>query len=114
MRKFATLAVASLFAVGVTGVAMAQDKTHSETTTKQTGPGPDAKSKTEVVIGNVKKYEAGKKITVEGPKNKDYTFDLDEGASINPSVAVGGRVKVTYTKGDNGEKVTMIEPAPGQ
>jgi hypothetical protein len=90
------------------------ERVHSESTTKQTGPGPDAKSKTEVVIGNVKKYEAGKKITVEGPKDKDYTFDLDESASINPSVAVGQRVKVTYTKGNNGQKVTMIEPAVGQ
>jgi hypothetical protein len=93
-------------AAGETG-----DRVHSESTTKHTGPGPDTKSKTEVVIGNVKKYEAGKKITVEGPKNHDYTFDLDQNASINPNVAVGQRVKVTYTKGDNGQKVTMIEPA---
>ena len=50
----------------------------------------------------------------EGPKDKDYTFDLDEAASINPSVAVGARVKVTYTKADNGQKITMIEPAPGR
>jgi len=96
------------------GNAASAERVHSESTTKQTGPGPDAKSKTEVVIGNVKKYEAGKKITVEGPKDKDYTFDLDESASINPSVAVGQRVKVTYTKGNNGQKVTMIEPATGQ
>jgi hypothetical protein len=90
------------------------ERVHSESTTKQTGSGPDARSKTEVVIGNVKKYEAGKKITVEGPKDKDYTFDLDEGATINPSVAVGQRVKVTYTKTNNGQKVTMIEIAPAQ
>jgi len=96
------------------GQEAAGERVHSESTTKQTGPGPDARSKTEVVIGNVKKYEAGKKITVEGPKDKDYTFDLDESASINPSVAVGQRVKVTYTKGNNGQKVTMIEPATGQ
>jgi ribosomal protein S17 len=87
------------------------ERVHSESTTKQTGPGPDARSKTEVVIGNVKKYEAGKKITVEGPKDHDYTFDLDESASVNPSVAVGQKVKVTYTKSNNGQKVTMIEPA---
>lgn len=100
--------------MGATSGQAAGERVHSESTTKQSGPGPDAKSKTEVVIGNVKKYEAGKKITVEGPKNKDYSFDLDEGASINPSVAVGQRVKVTYTKENNGQKVTMIEPATGQ
>ena len=71
MRKFATLAVASLFAVGVTGVAMAQDKTHSETTTKQTGPGPDVKTKSETVTGTVKSYNAGKSIKVEGPGGKN-------------------------------------------
>src|SRR5438309_547010 len=114
MKKFATLAVASLFAAGVTGVAVGQEKMHSESTTKQTGPGPNMKQKSEVVIGNVKKYEAGKKITVEGPKNHDYAFDLDDTASVNPNVAVGQRVKVTYTKANNGQKVTMIEPAPAQ
>jgi hypothetical protein len=96
---------------GGSNAQAAGERVHSESTTKQTGPGPDAKSKTEVVIGNVKKYEAGKKITVEGPKDKNYTFDLDDTASINPNVAVGQKVKVTYTKGSNGEKVTMIEPA---
>jgi hypothetical protein len=97
--------------MGSSNAQAAGERVHSESTTKQTGPGPDARSKTEVVIGNVKKYEAGKKITVEGPKDKDYTFDLDEGASVNPSVAVGQKVKVTYTKSNSGQKVTMIEPA---
>jgi ribosomal protein S17 len=101
---------AHMMASGAAGQA-AGERVHSESTTKEHGPGPDMKTKSEVVIGNVKKYEAGKKITVEGPKNHDYTFDLDEAASINPNVAVGQRVKVTYTKTDSGQKVTMIEPA---
>ena len=47
---------------------------HTETTTKQTGPGPDAKTKSEWVIGTVKEYEPGKKIKIEGPGGKDYLF----------------------------------------
>src|SRR6266545_4446748 len=43
---------------------------HMESKTEQKGPGPNTKVKTESVIGTVKEYEAGKKITVTGPKDK--------------------------------------------
>jgi hypothetical protein len=78
----------------------------SETTTHQ--PGPDVKTKTEVVVGTVKEFEAGKKIKVTGPNDKDFSFDLDEGVTMNGSVAVGQRVKVQYTKGDMGNHVTVV------
>ena len=114
MRKFATLAVASLFAVGVTGVAMAQDKTHSETTTKQTGPGPDVKTKSETVTGTVKSYNAGKSIKVEGPGGKNYSFDLDEVARVEGNIAEGQMVKVSYYKSNDGrEHVTVLSEAKG-
>ena len=84
---------------------------HTESTTKQTGPGKNTKVKSETVIGTVKTYEAGKKITVTGPKNKDYSFDLDENVSMGgASVNVGDKVKVTYTKDSNGDKATTIAP----
>ena len=82
----------------------------TESVTKHTGPGPDTKVKTETVIGTVKKYEAGKKITVTGPKDKDYSFDLDENVAFKGDVAVGQRVKVTYTKTDGGDKITSVMP----
>jgi hypothetical protein len=85
---------------------------HMESTTKHKGPGPDTKVKTETVIGTVKTYEAGKKITVTGPKDKDYTFDLDENVAMKGTTNVGDRVKVTYSKMDSGDKVTTIVPAP--
>jgi hypothetical protein len=89
-------------------------RVHSETTTKHTGAGPNTKEKTEVVIGTVKKYEAGKSLTVTGPKDKDYSFDLDENVAFKGDVAVGQRVKVTYTKTDAGDKITAVAPAkPG-
>jgi hypothetical protein len=82
-----------------------------ESTTKHTGPGKDTKVKTEIVIGSVKTYEAGKKITVVGPKKKNYSFDLDENVSMSGSaVNVGDKVKVTYTKDNNGMKATTIAP----
>ena len=85
---------------------------HMESTSKHKGPGPDTKVKTETVIGTVKSYEAGKKITVTGPKNKDYSFDLDENVAMKGTANVGERVKVTYSKTDGGDKVTTIAPAP--
>ncbi|HYK41276.1 MAG TPA: hypothetical protein VE007_02730 [Thermoanaerobaculia bacterium] len=117
IRVTATLVVAlgaAAFAFGQTAsTTPAPGGTmHSETTTKHKGPGKNTKTKTEVVIGTVKTYDAGKKITVTGPKNKDYSFDLDENVSMAGSaVNVGDKVKVTYTKGDNGNKATMIGPA---
>ena len=65
-------------------------------------------------MGTVKEYEAGKKIKVTGPDNKSYSFDLDEAVSLTGPIAVGDRVKVTYTKGDSGEKVTMLAPYKGK
>ena len=85
---------------------------HMESTTKHKGPGPDTKVKTETVIGTVKTYEAGKKITVTGPKNKDYSFDLDDNVALKGTANVGDRVKVVYSKSDGGSKVTTIMPAP--
>ena len=93
--------------------AAAAPKMHSESTVKHTGPGPDSKMKTEVVVGMVKAYEPGKKLTVTGPKDKDYSFDLDEkdnAVIMKEGVAVGQRVKVTYTKSDSGDKITAIAP----
>ena len=94
--------------------AAAAPKVHSETTSKVTGPGPDSKVKSETVIGTVKTYEPGKKLTVTGPKDKDYSFDLDENVAFKGDVSVGQRVQVTFTKTDGGEKITSVAPAkPG-
>lgn len=88
----------------------AAPRIHSESTTKHTGPGPDSKVQSETVIGMVKVYEPGKKLTVTGPQDKDYSFDLDENVAFKGDVAVGQRVKVTYTKTDGGEKITSVAP----
>jgi hypothetical protein len=84
-------------------------RSHTEAVEKRKYPdAADTKVKTETVIGVVKEYEAGKKLVVTGPNNKDFRFDLDEGAAITGPVAVGERVKVTFQKGDAGERVTVV------
>jgi hypothetical protein len=82
----------------------------TESTTKHKGPGPNTKVKTQTVVGTVKEYEAGKKIVVVGPKKKDYSFDLDQNAGVTGDIAAGTKVKVTYTKDNNGQKVTTVAP----
>ncbi len=89
-----------------------QGAMHVESTTKQKGPGPNTKTKTETVIGTVKTYEAGKSITVTGPKDKDYSFDLDENVAMKGTIAVGERAKVTYSKTDGKDKVTTVMAYP--
>jgi hypothetical protein len=49
---------------------------------------------------------------VTGPQNKDYSFDLTDMATLKKAVSVGERVKVTFTKSDNGDKATNIIPYP--
>jgi hypothetical protein len=96
-------------ATGNAQAAADAPKVHSESTVKKSGPGVSAKAKSEVVIGVVKDYEPGKKIKITGPKNKDYSFDLNEQVAMKGTVSVGERVKVTYTKADDGQKVTTVE-----
>src|SRR6185436_12279491 len=87
-------------------------KMHSESTTTESGAAVNSKTKTEVVIGTVKEYEAGKSIKVTGPDAKDYSFDLTDMAIMKKAVTVGERVKVTFTKLDGGSKATTIVAYP--
>jgi hypothetical protein len=89
-------------------------KMHSESTMKTSGAAASTVTKTEVVIGIVKEYEAGKSIKVTGPDSKDYSFDLTDMAALKRAVTVGERVKVTFTKSDNGDKATTIVAHPGK
>jgi len=106
---FVTVAALAQETKPTTGSSMASEKT-----TKHKGPGPNTKTTTKTVIGTVKEYDAGKKIVVVGPKKKDYSFDLDQNAGVTGDIAAGTKVKVTYTKDDNGQKVTTIAPYAGK
>jgi hypothetical protein len=89
-------------------------KMHSESTVKSTGPEGSTKTKTEMVVGTVKEYEAGKSIKVTGPNSKDYSFDLTDMVPLKTAVTVGERVKVTFTKSNNGDKATTIVAHPAK
>jgi hypothetical protein len=113
MKRITGMAIALCVALGGGAFALGQEKQHTETTVKKTGPGPDTKAKTETVVGTVKEYEPGKKIKLEGPGGKDYTFDLDEGAKLEGSVMLGQMAKVTYYKDNDGrERVSVLSEAP--
>ncbi len=105
-------AVALGLLMGGVAVAVAQEPVHTESTVKTTGAGPTTKTKMEWVNGTVKEYEAGKKIKVEGPGEKSYSFDLDENAHVQGSIVVGQKAKVGYTKSADGvEHVSVISEA---
>src|SRR5262249_30991093 len=121
MKRIFAMVIGAAFAIALAGSAHAQSSQappkappggtmESESTNKHTGPGPNTKEKSQTVVGMVKKYEAGKKIVVTGPKNKDYSFDLDDNAGVTGDIAVGQKVKVTYFKSDSGQKVTTVAP----
>ncbi len=103
------VAAAACFLV-VTGAAPAQTTVHTESKTKQTGPGPDVKVKTETVVGTVKEYEAGKKIKVSGPHDKIFSFDLDKAVRVEGAVTVGQMAQVEWKKENGRERVTVIAP----
>lgn len=122
-KNWMALSAATVFALTYT-VANAQtntadtaatgDKTMAQKTeTKHTGPGKNTKTKGMKVVGTVKTYDAGKKIVVTGPKNKDYSYDLDDKdmtASVDPAVAVGNKVTVKESTDDAGKKTLSVSP----
>ena len=110
IERVTVISWASAEAVG----AAAAPRSHIESTTSEKSSEGSSKVKSETVVGTVKAFEAGKKIVVTGPKNKDYTFELDEMVSMNGPVSIGDRVKVTYTKVDGREKVTVVSPYTGK
>jgi len=120
-KNWMALSAAAVFAVAYSAAAQtntadsaAGSKTMAQTTeTKHKGPGPNTKTKGKTVIGSVKTLDAGKKLVVTGPKDKDYSFDLDDKdmtANVDPAVAVGAKVKVVESTDDAGKKMLTVSP----
>lgn len=122
-KNWMAFTAAAIFAVAYTASAQttatdttvpAGGKTMAKTTeTKHTGPGPNTKTKGKTVIGTVKSLDAGKKIVVTGPKNKDWSFDLDDKdmiATVDPAVAAGSKVKVVEATDEAGKKTLTVSP----
>jgi len=122
-KNWMALSAAAVFALAYSAAnaqtntsdtAATGDKTMAQkTVTKHTGPGKNTKSKGMKVVGTVKTYEAGKKIVVTGPKDKDYSYDLDDKdmtATVDPAVAVGNKVTVKESTDDAGKKTLSVSP----
>ena len=87
-------------------------KMHSDSTMTDSGQAASGKTKSEVLIGTVKAYEAGQSIKVTGPDDREYSFDLTGMDAPKTAVTVGERVQVTFTKSDGGSKATSIVASP--
>jgi hypothetical protein len=119
MKRFSGIAIAACFALASAGASAqttlpAGGSMHEETTTKHTEAGKNTKMKTETIIGTVKSCVAGKEIVATGPKNKNYSFDLDDNVGTSAAINNGEKVKVTYTKSVDGKRVTAIAPYTGK
>ena len=85
------------------------ETTHSES-------GQKTKTKSMRLIGSVKSIDAGKSIVVTGPKDKDYSFNLDDKnliSKVDPAVAVGDKVRVVQRTDDAGMKTLTVAPYKG-
>ncbi len=96
------------------GIALAQSNPMEKSDEKKvtTASGTE-KSSHHTWVGTVKEYEAGKEIKVVVGK-KTHSFSLDSKsmtATVDPSVAVGSKVKVVESKGADGNKTLTINPA---
>lgn len=110
MRRAPAFCCVVILVFGGSGAVPAQERVHTESKTKQAGPGPNVVTKTETVTGVVRAYQAGKKIEIAGPNDKRYSFDLDGGARIDGPVTVGQMARVDWVKRDGRERVTVIAP----
>lgn len=113
MKKILATAATLCFFAGLQDAAAQDTKARVETTTKQTGPGRNVKTKLEITTGTVKEYEAGRKIKVSGPNDKTYSFDLDENARVEGPITLGQMVTVEWTKDDNGKERVTVLSGPG-
>lgn len=111
-RKFFVSALSVLVLGG--GAAIADDKPMEKTQVqKVTTTGGTMKYKDHTVVGTVKEFEAGKKIKVlVGKKTRSFSLSSKSvNTTVDPSVAVGTKVKIVESKDANGMKTLTVDPA---
>ena len=110
-RKFFASALSVLLLSGTAALATNQQmETSGEKKTSTSSA--TAKSGDHEFIGTVKEFEAGKMLKVLVGK-KIHTFNLDAKgmtATVDPSVAVGSKVKVVESKAADGSKTLAVTP----
>lgn len=111
-RKFFISALSVLLLGGT--AAFAEDKPAEKTVEKKvTTSSGTTKSTDHSLVGTVKYFDAGKKIKVlVGKKTRAFALDSKTiGTTVDPSVAVGMKVKIVESKDANGIKTLTINPA---
>ena len=84
----------------------------AKTETKADTPGGTMTEKVETVVGTVTAYEPGKKIEVLTAEKKKREFKLDARdtvASVDATIAVGSRVKLTEQTGDDKRRRVTVK-----
>jgi hypothetical protein len=102
-----------VFVIGIRARATPQDKPMEKTDEKKvTTTSGTMKFTDHTVVGTVKEYEAGKKIKVlVGKKARSFTLDSKSvNTTVDPSVAVGTKVKIVESKDANGIKTLTVNP----
>lgn len=85
-----------------------------ETTTTATGAAGSGKSDVNTYVGTVVSYVAGKSIDVLTGESDHHRVDLsrkDMSAEVDPSVAVGNKVRLVDAKDEHGHRTVTISPA---
>jgi hypothetical protein len=102
------------FLAGVARPAVAQEATTESTTQKKVKTDSGTKKSTShTVIGTVTELEAGKSLKVKTAAKKTRSFTLDDNhvtTTVDPSVAVGNKVKVIEKTDAEGTKSLTVEP----
>ncbi|SRR5579884_300990 len=104
-------------ALAMAGVGYAQTQSNSPSSqnpasTSQSTSTSHAKTRT--MTGEVKDYTAGKSLEVTTRGNRTQKFDLSDPnmtANIDPSVAVGTRVRIMESTDASGHKTLDVKPA---
>jgi hypothetical protein len=111
-RKFFATAL-SLALLGGSAAFAQEAPSEKSTEKKVTTANGTAKSSVHTVVGTVKEFEAGKKIKVlVGKKTRSFALDAKTVAtSVDPSVAVGTKVKVVESKNADGIRTLTVDLA---
>jgi hypothetical protein len=110
MNRKILSSVLSVLLLGGTAT-FADDKSMEKTDEKTTTAGA-TEAKDHIVVGTVKEFEAGKELKIlVGKEMRSFALDAkDVNTSVDPAVAVGGKVKVVESKVANGIKTLTVIP----
>ena len=85
-----------------------------ETTTTASGAAGSGKSDVNTYVGTVVSYVAGRSIDVLTGESDHHRVDLsgkDMGVDVDPSVAVGNKVKLVDAMDEHGHRTVTVTPA---